>query len=484
MGGGLALLDVILKECHDLSMSATENLEFFDLRSYQEEAVDWLLHHRRGILGLAPGVGKTPTALVALQQAGPWRTLILCPKTMVAHWVDLAAAWYPELRCVDGTGSQGKRQHARTLVAGRPDRPTALVMGYEAARTDVEALVEITWGAMICDESHRLKSRGALISKVVNRLSRHPRMWWWGLTGTPAPNRPEELWSQLHIIDRARFSSYWRWVEAHCVLEPIYRAGRPIPHARAIAGLQEGAVERIRSQLDDVLFYRTLEECLPDLPAVTYTTVTVDLDATERRIYDDMHRRGWSQIAIGDGDDAEEILLQAPNEVAKMTRLRQIVSNIEVLREDGEPGSKVRAAAELAADLEPAQVVVLTWSRSAAEAVSSLVGGEFIHGGVPTDERKRILDSFSRKELRILSGTLSTLGEGLDGMQVAHHMIRLDRDWTPARNEQGLARIRRSGQASEVIFCWDITAADTLDAVVERALRAKEDVLEAVLKSL
>jgi superfamily II DNA or RNA helicase len=159
------------------------------------------------------------------------------------------------------------------------------------------------------------------------------------------------------------------------------------------------------------------------------------------------------------------------------------VSNIEVLREDGQPGSKVRAAAELAADLEPAQVVVLTWSRSAAEAVSSLVGGEFIHGGVPTDERKRILDSFKTGGLRVLSGTLATLGEGLDGMQVAHHMIRLDRDWTPARNEQGLARIRRSGQASEVIFCWDITAADTLDAVVERALRAKEDVLEAVLKS-
>lgn len=438
-----------------------------------------MLAHRRCILGLSPGTGKTPTALVALRTAGPWRTLIVCPKSMVGHWIALAGDWYPELRAIDGSGSAAQRRAAREAVAGHPIAPTALVINYEAMRGDVDALAAITWGAIVCDESHRLKNRQAMVTKAMNRLARHPRTWWWGLTGTPCPNVPQEIWTSLHLIDRARFSSYWRWVEAHCDLEPVYRGGRPVPHARQITGLREGAVEQIRAQLNDVMFYRTLEECLPYLPDVTFTTVTVTLDAAERKVYDAMLRRGWASIAVGDA--GEEILLQAPNKLSQYTRLRQITSNIEVLTDDDSPGTKVRAAAELCSDLDPAQVVVLTWSRSAAEAVAKLAGGEHIHGGVPAGERAEILGRFRTGDLRVLAGTLSTLGEGVDGMQVAHHLVRLDRDWTPARNEQALARIRRSGQRSERIFCWDVVAHDTIDAVVERALRRKEDVLSAVL---
>jgi SNF2 family DNA or RNA helicase len=424
---------------------------------------------------LAPGTGKTPTTLVALQEAGPHRVLIVAPKTMVGHWIDLAAVWYPALQVVDGTGNRDLRQCARALVRGKPERPTALVLNYEAMRTDVETLSDIVWGALVADECHRLKNRRALVTKTAKRLTRHPRMWCWLLSGTPIPNRPEEAWSLLNLIDRHRFSSYWNWVEEHCTTEPIYKGRMRVANARTITGLQPGAVERVREQLADVLLYRTLEELLPDLPEVTTTTVTVALDDEERRIYDHLSERYWAEL--GDG-----ILLQAPNDVARITRLRQMVSDISILR-PGEPGTKVRAAAELASDLEPAQVVVLTWSRGAAEGVAGLVGGEFIHGGVSAGERRRILDSFKSGDLRVLAGTLSTLGEGMDGMQVAHHMIRLDRDWTPARNEQAIARIRRSGQRSDAVFCWDITAADTVDAVVERALRHKEDVLTAVLSS-
>jgi SNF2 family DNA or RNA helicase len=137
----------------------------------------------------------------------------------------------------------------------------------------------------------------------------------------------------------------------------------------------------------------------------------------------------------------------------------------------------------LIGDLEPEQVVCLTWSRAAAERVAAECGGAFIHGGVAQADRHGLLDLFKRGHLRVLVGTLATLGEGVDGLQVARHMIRLDRDWTPARNDQAVARLRRSGQKRAVVV-HDIVAHDTIDAVVERALRVKQNVIESVLDHL
>jgi SNF2 family DNA or RNA helicase len=358
-----------------------------------------------------------------------------------------------------------------------PEQPTMLLVNYEAVRQDVEALASITWGAMVVDEAHRLKGRSTQITRAVNRLVKHPRMWLWLLTGTPLPNRPTEAWSLLHLIDRSRFSSYWRWTEEHCDLEPLYkmkrRPGQFAP--RVVTGLKPGAEERIREQLADVLLYRSLDELLPDLPAATITPIFVDLDAEERRVYRELVKKAWSTLENGE-------TLRTMNEISRMTRLRQIVSSMDALGAGRtKPGSKVAAAAEICADLEPEQVVVLTWSRAAAERVAAETGGEFIHGGVESEARAKIMAGFADGSVRVLAGTISTLGEGVDGMQVAHYMIRLDRDWTPARNEQAIARIRRSGQLHDAVIVYDLIARDSLDETIEAALAAKTSVIDALL---
>jgi len=448
-----------------------------ELRPYQLTAVDFLLSHRRCIFGYAPGTGKTPTTLVALEKAGPWRTMIVAPKSVLSHWVEEAAVWYPGLRVVEGWGNASSRRAARDEMVGMPAQPTALLLNYEAVRQDISELAGITWGAMAIDEAHRLKGRSTQITKAVNRLVRHPRMWLWLLTGTPLPNRPTEAWSLLHLIDRSRFSSYWRWTEAYCELEPLYK-GRRRPGQftpRVVTGLKPGAEEAIRAQLADVLLYRTLEELLPDLPDATVTPIFVELDAEERSVYRDLVKKAWSTLPDG-------TTLRTMNEIARMTRLRQIVSSMDALGAGRDrPGSKVAAALELIADLEPEQVVVLAWSRAAAERVAAETGGKFIHGGVEAHDRERIMTDFGRGLCRVLSGTFATLGEGVDGMQVAHHMIRLDREWTPSKNGQALARIRRSGQTHDAVFCWDIIARDTIDETIEAALAAKVSVIDALL---
>lgn len=449
-----------------------------ELRPYQTEASRFLNTHRRGILALDPGTGKTPTTLISLRNVASHRILVVAPKSVCLHWLDMMGQWWPELVGVLGTGTAKQKEAARELFEFQTGRgPAALVLNYEAMRIDVESLGALGFDAVIFDEGHRLKNRQAQQTRAANALCRRPGQWVWVVTGTPIQNRPEEIWSLLHLIDRHRFSSYWAWVRAYYQTNmESYGWGPQRRAVEQLGDLHEGAIDRMRSELTDVMFHRTLEECLPDLPEVTYTTIDVELDAEERRIYDDLLKKTWADI--------EGEILLVPNEVARMTRLRQVVSDIEILgAERTKPGSKIAAAVELIGDLEPEQVVCLTWSRAAAERVAEECDGTFIHGDVPTKARHEILESFKAGRTRVLAGTLATLGEGVDGLQVARHLIRLDRDWVPAKNEQAVARLRRSGQRNAV-FVHDITAFDTIDAVVERALRHKQNVIEAVLTNL
>lgn len=464
------------------TISNFQNPEISVLRKYQEDAVVFMNTHRRNILALDMGVGKTPTTLVALRNVGPRRTLIVAPKSVTLHWVDLMTTWWPELVGILGTGAQRQRERAREnfefMAASDQNYPVALVINYESMRQDIESLSQLGFGAIVFDEAHRLKNRQAQQTRAANALTKHAGQWVWLVTGTPIMNRPEEVWSLLHLVDRHRFSSYWAWARAYYETNmESYGWGPQRRAVEQLGDLHDGAIERMRAELVDVMFHRSLEECLPDLPEVTYTTIDVELDAEERRLYDELKKRVWAEISPGD-------ILLIPNEVARMTRLRQVVSDIEILgAERTRPGSKIAAAVELIGDLEPEQVVCLTWSRAAAERVAEECDGAFIHGGVDSQARHEILGKFKSGEIRILSGTLATLGEGVDGLQVARHLIRLDRDWTPARNDQAVARLRRSGQRSAVVV-HDIVAYGTIDATVEKALRHKTSVIDAVLADL
>jgi SWI/SNF-related matrix-associated actin-dependent regulator of chromatin subfamily A-like protein 1 len=444
------------------------------LREYEAEAVRFLLSHRRSILGLPPGTGKTPTTLAALEQAAPARTLLVVPKSVCHHWQAEATRWFPGLVVLDGRGTPQERAEARGAVGSH--EPTALLITYESFRRDVEALEKLNFSAVVFDEAHRLKSRAAQVTQAARVITRNPSIWLWLLTGTPIPNRPPEAWSLLNLIDRHRWHSYWRWVDRYCEVQLVrYTSGQRFP-TRTPTGLKAGAEVAIRGELADVLHHRPFEELLPHLPPATITPVFVDLDDEERRHYDELVKRAWTEV---DGT-----ILRVANEVARITRLRQITSDLSnLIPERDRPGSKVAATVELVTDLDE-QVVVLTWSRAAAEMVARETGGAFIHGGVSGAERQRILGRFATGEVRVLSGTLSTLGEGVDGMQVARHLVRLDRSWVPSQNEQAIARIRRSGQQHSAVFVWDIIARKTTDSLVAKALASKEDVINALLERI
>lgn len=442
------------------------------LRAYQREAVDFMVGHPRHINALPPGTGKTAISARWLDSLPVSRALIVAPLGVLHHWEHELAEWsclWPTV----GSGAPKQRENMRAWASGvyRIERP-ALIINYETMRGDIEHLLKIKWDAIVFDEAHRLKNRNSQTFKAALKLARH--IDYLSLaTGTPILNRAEELWSMLRLIDPKAYPSFWRWAEQHFVIQTEYFRSRPVPQ---IVGLKSGHDEVLRDEAGEHLFHRGLD--VLDLPEVTYTTIPVELSAAERKAHRTLEQKSWAEI----GDE----LLYAPNAIAKSTRLRQLASDWSAFGLPGvtPSGSKVKACVELIEDLgEPC--IVFCAFQVTCDSLCRLLGAHDItwakhHGGMLNGQREVALAAF-KTGAQVLVGTIASMAEGIDGLQhVARHVIFLDRDWTPARNEQAVGRLHRTGQTKPVNVTH-LVATDTIDEAVLHALQTKQDVIEAVI---
>lgn len=381
------------------------------------------------------------------------------------HWCHEFSEWSEHTIGVIGTGKPLTRAARRHNVAH--GYGAALILNYECMRQDIDELVKIKWDAVIFDESHRLKGRTTLVARAALKLARRAQMVVLA-TGTPILNHPEELFTSLQMMDPKRYTSFWTWAERR--FETTFRRhrGRLV---REVGDMLPGIEKAIRAELAPVLIQRPIEELLPDLPAVTETYLPVTLSPAERKMHQSMEDNYWMEHG---GE-----LVQAPNKITQSLRLRQLASDWSAFG-SGHLGAKGKACVELVDDMRP--VVIFCAFRSTVEALhQALSGSTPFHGGMSADLRQRSLKDFVAGKRTALIGTIATMGEGIDGMQrVARNIIFVDRDWTPARNEQAVARLRRSGQQSNVNVVH-LIAQDSMDDVVADALRRKSSVIEAVL---
>jgi SNF2 family DNA or RNA helicase len=353
--------------------------------------------------------------------------------------------------------------------------PAALVLNYESAWRDVDELMKLGFDLLGCDESHRLKDRTTATFKGIAKLARRvPTLLL--VTGTPILNRAEELWSALHLLWPQRYPSFHSWMKQHFDWELTDFHGK-IPRPTVVVhDLLPGHAEILRAEIGDALLYRTEEEIGLQLPPLVEQTIHVKLTAPERKAYDEMTHRAWTRI--------EGELLQAPNEVAKITRQRQLVGDWgQLTGEETTPGAKVTAAVALAKSLreQGEHVLIVAGHHSTVERIADQLDTGYVHGGVKDGERNHVLGRFKDGSLDILAATLGVVGEGVDGLQNhCHHLILVDRAWNPGGNDQVIGRLRRSGQNATTVYVHHIFADGTVDTKVLGVVGSKSQVINAV----
>lgn len=446
-----------------------------ELRPYQHEAIRFAeAAGERWVYADAAGSGKTPTTLEWLGEVAS-SALVIAPDAVCDQWLAQAAQW-GSLEPLDLRGAPAARERALRAFQSHVG-----VTNFDLLRRDQDKLVQLDVDALVVDEAHRLKGRSNQTALAARKLAKRARSTA-TLTGTPLLNGAEELWVQLHVARPKQYTSFWRWANEHFVVDLTTHHGKlqnPVPD---ILGLKPGHDELIRAEAADVLISRTIDELLPGLPPVNTHIFTVELGPEERQLYDSIRKKGWGRH----GDST----VRTKNIVSRMTRLRQLSSEWNGILGGGNgaytvtperPGAKVSAAAEML-NGSSEQAVVLTAYQQSARTLAELVPGAVLYTGSENKRaRAEAVSAFRSGNAPFIVGTIAALGEGVDGLQVAHRMVRLDRDWTPARNDQIVARIRRSGQLADRIDVVDVVAYDTIDQSVAEALARKEAVIDAVL---
>lgn len=232
-----------------------------NLRDYQREDVEFLKKRMTAGCFNEPRTGKTPTALTVFKERQIERFVIVVPSSALYPWLEECETWtdYPAVVCT-GTPLQ------KHTIIERWEKG-ALIISYgslKEPRTNLlSAILRKLPDGCIIDEAHRIKDRKsanaeacfALTTKIPNRLA---------LTGTPAPNKPDEIWSILHFLYPNEFKSYWKFVEEFCFITT--RLNQHGQHFKDIGELKPSKVGELQSILNNLATMRKRKNVMPWLP--------------------------------------------------------------------------------------------------------------------------------------------------------------------------------------------------------------------------
>ena len=266
----------------------------FKPHPYQEYAIQRIIKQPATGLFLDMGLGKTVITLTALSDLmfDPFehlKVLVIAPKKVAeATWQAEAAKW-DHLKWLTFSTVMGSEAQRRAALKRDADI-------YVINRENVWWLVGelgAAWdfNAVIVDESSSFKNHASkrfmALRRVLPRISRIVI-----LTGTPAPNGIEDLWTQIYLLDRGerlgRFISHYR--ERYFDYNPWRHEHVP----------KKGAFEAVQAKIADICVSMSAEDWL-QLPERVVHDVPVALAGEALAAYERLERDMLLEV------DGEEI---------------------------------------------------------------------------------------------------------------------------------------------------------------------------------
>src|SRR6266566_4040841 len=239
---------------------------------HQKEGTRFLREREAAALFDEQGLGKSKQLVDAVAQnildGVLDGALIICPNTLKTTWGEEIEGHSSARYAVFGSGKKARR------VAFRSLRAVFYVINYEAVAAELpslRALLRFKRMAIVLDESHRIKTPTARVTRAVHAL-RSDAVKRYIMTGTPVANKPEDLWSQFYFLDDGGTlgQSFDAFQAEFCTSEGGYTR-----------------VDELRERLASLSLRREKEGTV-QLPTKTVTRVPVRLVGEQMRMYEQM----------------------------------------------------------------------------------------------------------------------------------------------------------------------------------------------------
>ena len=340
---------------------------------------------------------------------------------------------------------------------------------WEALRLMPE-LTERHWMHVIGDEIHKIQGPR---TKVTTSFKEIPATFKTGLSGTPAYDKPDDLWSILNWLYPTFWTSYTAYFDRY-VLWVDYNGYKTVIGVANEKELQE--------QMRGFYIRRLKTEVLTELPDKYYEKIYVDLHPKQRRAYNQM--RDTMLAWVGENEDQP---LNTSVVLAQLTRLQQFAAAyayIEVVKKrrliEGvltdveekvlrliDPSAKIDAALDLIYGAGNNQMVFFSQFSSVIDLFIDRLKKRGIScvkytGDTSPKDREKAKYGFQAGEYQVIALTIRAGGTALDELKVASTAVFFDRDWSASNNNQAEDRLWRHGQKNAVQII-DLVAANTVE---------------------
>jgi SNF2 family DNA or RNA helicase len=427
------------------------------------------------LLGLGMGTGKSKVAVAVVMNTGCQTTLILCPCSVRGVWrreFERHAGGPVDVLVLDGNESVKRKAEMaeRFLTSCRiKSLPAVVVLNYEAAWRPEFAEFSLSrkWDCVILDESHRVGAHNTRIGKYVAKLGERAarRLC---LSGTPLKQSPLDIFGQARFLDPGLFGTSWTQFSRRYA-----KHDNPmIP--QQVTGYKN--LDELQTKLG-MICYRVGKEVL-DLPPFQHIERPIVLGTTARRHYRNLEEEFITELESG--------VVTADNALVKLLRLQQATSGYlpvpdsHVTEEIGT--EKADALEDILDGLDAADLPVVVFCRfvhdlASVGAVANKLG--LVYREVSGARKDLTPNAEIIPDTQVLGVQIQSGGVGID-LSRACYAVYFSLGFSLAEYEQSLDRLHRPGQTRAVTY-YHLVAQDTVDRRVYSALRARSDVIKAVL---
>lgn len=480
------------------------------IKKHQVDGAEFIALKKRVILADVMGLGKTLTAISALdfikeitKDASPDEYFVTDPmdlfpvqgpagrKVLYLSSAELSwgvwdefRKWAPHRNVVFLTGLSKVQRRVMIDNLKHMADEYVVIINYEAWRKDMSILPlisELEFDTVIADESHKLKEGEKNIGYrgTASIMSSTPSPYRILLTGTPVLNKPQELFPQLAILNPNMFYSERQFLLEYCVQVED-------SNGKVRWTFRPGGLDALYKKVGNIILRRTKHDAGIELPPNTIIHHDIEID---EELYSEQARarnemRKWGSIAL-DPENYEKGYISAAAQIAVLTRLRQIeVWPAGIQIKDPFDKNIIRVELNVTESQKIDYILSNTFYHEgtlmppvglATEALTDerlIIFSQFVEPlrelhrrftaygyrpalfiGDATREHKELVKrdfdiSKTRPEEAKFDVVLANYKVGGEGVNLtgASQMVILDEEWNPGKRDQAYGRMERIGQ--------------------------------------
>ncbi|MES2615002.1 MAG: DEAD/DEAH box helicase [Bdellovibrionota bacterium] len=439
------------------------------LRPYQEDGLKWLwwlyTNSLGGLLADEMGLGKTHQAMALISAIANQEQnslfLVVCPTTVIDHWLDKMKAFVPNIHCICYHGS-ARKHYLQQLV--KNSSPVVFVTSYGILLRDIELLMQVKWNINILDEAHLVKNQSSRTYRAACRIKSNMRLC---LTGTPLENDLFELKNLFDYIAPNYLGSDSEFKKKYISLD---ENNDPVPDLE------------LHRLIHPFKMRRNKLEVLTDLPEKVEDVRHCHLNSVQKKLYQDTLSLKGSRL-ISELQDAKNPV-PFIHIFSLISLLKQICDDPALIDPQYENigSGKLNLFDELIAEaLESDQkVVVFSQYAKMIYRLSNRLNSQNISHVTLTGQsqhRGKIVRDFQEnKNIKVFLGSLLAGGTGID-LTAANIVIHFDRWWNAAKEDQATDRIHRIGQIKNVQV-YKLITKGTLEERIDGIITRKKLIFE------